>query len=174
MNPTPPFNLDRWIDEHAHELKPPVANKQLYSEAEDVIVFVSGGPNSRNDYHVNEGEELFYQLKGDITIGIRDPDGTNPRDVEVRQGDMFLLPRNMPHQPRRPAETIGLIVEFPRAEKALDRLQWYCSECDTLVHDSSWKLERIDRDLKRIMEGFWGGPEEDRTCKKCGTVVQKA
>ncbi len=174
MEPTPPFNLHRWIEEHADELKPPVSNKQFFTDAEDVIVFVSGGPNQRNDYHVNETEELFYQLRGDITIGIREPDGSNPRDVVVREGDMFLLPRNMPHQPRRPANTVGLVVEFPRAAAARDKLHWYCATCDKLVHESAWKLERIDKDLKRIMEGFWGGPEEARTCNECGAVVQRA
>lgn len=174
MNPLPPFNLQRWIEDHADELKPPVSNKQLFTDSEDVIVFVSGGPNRRNDYHVNETEELFYQLKGDITIGIREPDGTNPRDVDVREGEMFLLPRNMPHQPRRPAETVGLVVEFPRTDTAIDRLHWYCSECDKLVHEAPWKLERIDRDLKKIMEDFWGGPDSARTCEHCGTVVERA
>ena len=66
------------------------------------------------------------------------------------------------------------MVEFPRAEGALDRLHWYCAECDKLVHEAPWKLERIDRDLKKIMEDFWGGPEADRTCKHCGAVVERA
>ena len=53
MNPTPPFNLMQWIEDHRDEFTPPVMNKQFYKEADDVIVFVSVGPNTRNDYHVN-------------------------------------------------------------------------------------------------------------------------
>jgi 3-hydroxyanthranilate 3,4-dioxygenase len=32
---------------------------------------VVGGPNSRKDYHWDEGEEFFYQLEGDITSKFR-------------------------------------------------------------------------------------------------------
>ena len=103
MAVTPPFNLMKWIEEHDHEFKVPVMNKQFYKEADDVIVFVSKGPNTRNDYHVNPTEELFYQLKGDIAVRIRPLDGTPPHDVVIREGEMWLLPRHIPHRPQRPA-----------------------------------------------------------------------
>ena len=108
--PTPPFNLMKWIAEHQDEFKAPVMNRQFYKEADDVIVFVSMGPNTRNDYHVNVTEELFYQLKGDIAVRIRPLDGSDPHDVIFREGEMWLLPRDIPHRPQRPADTIGLIV----------------------------------------------------------------
>ena len=86
---------------------------------------------------------------------------------------MFLLPRHLPHQPRRPADTVGLIIEFPRGQ-AEDALHWYCPNCDALVHAAKWKLKRIDKDLAVIMEEFWEGPIQRRTCKKCDTVIQRA
>ena len=65
------FNLHTWIDEHRHMLKPPVGNAQLWKEEHpDFIVMVIGGPNSRKDYHVDESEEFFYQVEGDITLKI--------------------------------------------------------------------------------------------------------
>ena len=33
-----PFNFSRWIEEHAHLLKPPVGNQMVFREAEDLIV----------------------------------------------------------------------------------------------------------------------------------------
>src|SRR5438046_8665185 len=54
----------------------------------DVILFVSGGPNTRNDFHVNPTEELFYQLKGDIAVRVRPLDGSRPKDVVVREGEL--------------------------------------------------------------------------------------
>jgi len=172
-----PFNLMRWIEEHRDEFKPPVMNRQFYSEADDVIIFVSIGPNTRNDYHVNPTEELFYQLKGDIAVRVRPLDGSAPRDVVIREGEMWLCPRRVPHRPQRPKDTIGLIVEFPRVVDGQtydDGLRWYCPECDTLVHEAAFRLAHIDEDLHKVMDEFWGGPEAGRTCPTCGYVIQRA
>lgn len=168
------LNLHKWIEANREHLKPPVSNKQLFTESDDVILFVSGGPNTRNDYHVNPTEELFYQLKGDIAVRVRPLDGSPPRDVIVREGELFLLPRWVPHRPQRPAGTIGLIVEFPRPQGQLDQLRWYCDGCDTLVHKAEWQLKKIDEDLKVIMEAFWGGPASQRTCPNCKRVIERA
>lgn len=172
--PPSPFNLMKWIGQNQHLLQPPVSNRQFYTDAQDVIVFVSGGPNTRNDYHVNPTEELFFQLKGDIAVRIRPLDGSPPHDVVIREGEMWLLPRWVPHRPQRPAGTAGLIVEFPRPQGQKDALRWHCAKCDALVHEASWQLRKIDEDLKVIMEAFWGGPSAHRTCKQCGTVVERA
>jgi len=169
----PPLNLTKWIEDNKEHLKPPVSNKQLYTDSEDVILFVSGGPNTRNDYHVNPTEELFYQLKGDIAVRIRPLDDSKPHDVVIREGELWLLPRWVPHRPQRPAGTVGLIVEFPRNGED-DGLRWYCDKCDELIHEARWKLKKIDEDLAVIMEDFWGGPESRRTCKNCGHVMQRA
>ena len=177
MSIAKPFNLLRWVEEHRDEFRPPVMNKQFYREAEDVIIFVSVGPNNRNDYHVNPTEELFFQLEGDIAVKIRPPGENKPRDVIIREGEMWLCPRWVPHRPQRPEGTIGLIVEFPRVidgKTHEDGLRWYCDDCDTLVHEASFRLASIDEDLHRVMDNFWNGPESGRTCKKCGRVIVRA
>ena len=56
-----PFRLQQWIDEHRDELRPPVANKQVWREA-DMIVMIVGGGNERNDFHDDPREEFFYQI----------------------------------------------------------------------------------------------------------------
>ncbi len=173
------LNLKNWIEANKDNLKPPVSNKQLFTGADDVILFVSGGPNTRNDFHVNPTEELFYQLKGDIALRVRPLDGARPHDVIIREGDLFLLPRWVPHRPQRPAGTVGLIAEFPRGRDAQgrpneDALRWYCPECDALVYEATWVLKKIDEDLKIIMNDFWDGPVQRRTCRECGTVIVRA
>jgi 3-hydroxyanthranilate 3,4-dioxygenase len=173
------LNLQKWIRDNRKFLLPPVSNRQLFTDSDDVIVFVSGGPNTRNDYHVNPTEELFYQVKGDIAVRVRPLDGSKPHDVIIKEGELFLLPRWIPHRPQRPAGTVGLICEFPRGVDAegkpqMDGLRWYCPKCDHLVHEARWVLRKIDEDLKIIMEGFWGGPVENRTCRQCGHIIERA
>jgi 3-hydroxyanthranilate 3,4-dioxygenase len=179
MSIPPTLNLKKWIRENEKFLVPPVSNKQLFTEARDVILFVSGGPNTRNDFHVNPTEELFYQLKGDIAVRLRPLDGSKPYDQIIREGEFFLLPRWVPHRPQRPPGTIGIVVEFPRGvdengQPQKDALRWYCPECDELVYEAQWVLRKIDEDLKVIMHDFWDGPVERRTCRRCGTVIERA
>lgn len=168
------LHLGDWIAAHRAKLKPPVSNRQLLAWSKDAVVFVSAGPNTRNDYHVNPTEELFYQLKGDIAVRVRPLDGGVPRDVIVREGELYLLPRLLPHRPQRPEGTLGLVVEFPRPRGGKDALRWYCDKCDALVYEARWRLKAIDEDLKRIMNAFWGGPLKRRTCRVCGKVVERA
>lgn len=173
------LDLPKWIRDNKHRLKPPVSNRQLCHESKEAIIFISGGPNTRNDFHVNPTEELFYQLKGDVAVRVRPLDGSKPHDVVIKEGELFLLPRWVPHRPQRPANTLGLIVEFPRGVDAegkpqLDGLQWYCPACDALVHDARFLLRKIDEDLAVVMNDFWDGPADRRTCKQCGHVIQRA
>ena len=88
------FNFQQWIDEHRDVLKPPVCNKIIFEDAE-FIVMVVGGPNSRQDYHYDPGEEFFYQIEGDMLLKIVQ-DGKFV-DIPIREGEIFLLPSGVPH-----------------------------------------------------------------------------
>ena len=92
-----PFNLQKWIDENRHLLKPPVGNKNLYIDAGDFIVMIVAGPNARKDYHYNETEELFYQIEGNIVVKIQ-YEG-KMKEIQIKEGEMFLLPSKIPHSP---------------------------------------------------------------------------
>ena len=165
---TQPFNFQQWVDEHRHLLKPPVGNQQVFTGNQDFIVMVVGGPNARKDYHVDAGEELFWQLEGDITVKVIE-DG-RPVDVEIRQGEMFLLPAHMPHSPRRPAGTVGLVLERYRRPGELDGFQWYCENCGHQLYEEFAEITDIVAQLPPIMDRFWQS-EAKRTCAVCGTVM---
>lgn len=165
-----PFNIKKWIDENRHLLKPPVGNQQIYKGNDDFIVMVVGGPNSRKDYHYDEGEEFFYQLEGDITLKIIE-DGV-PRDIQIKEGEIFLLPPRVPHSPRRPANTIGIVIERYRKEGEKDGLIWHCENCGNKLYEEYTEINDIVSQLPPIMERFWTNPAHT-TCQKCGTVMEK-
>ena len=108
-----PFNLQAWIDEHRHELKPPWAIATCH-DAGDYIVMIVAGPNARKDYHYNETEELFYQIEGDINVRIQE-DGKTV-DIPIRE-EMFLLPAGVPPFPMRSEGRIGLVIECKRQKR---------------------------------------------------------
>jgi 3-hydroxyanthranilate 3,4-dioxygenase len=117
---------------------------------------------------VNTGEELFYQIEGDINLRIIE-DG-KPVDVPIRQGDLFLLPAGIPHSPQRPANTVGLVIEQPKAAKGHHHLRWYCPKCHGIVHDVAFEPADFSKQLKSIIEQF-NASAELRTCKACKTVM---
>lgn len=163
-----PFNLKKWIDEHRDELKPPVSNKDLYKDAGDYIVMIVGGPNARKDYHYNETEELFYQLEGDILVKIQE-DG-KAVDVEIKEGEMFLLPAKIPHSPIRPEGSIGLVIECKREKSDTDGLMWFCDNCNTKLHESYFHLNNIEEDFIPRFRQFYAS-EDMRTCPNCKAVM---
>ncbi len=163
-----PFNLKTWIQEHRHLLKPPVGNKMVWKDAE-FLVMVVGGPNQRKDFHIEEGEEFFYQIEGDITVRIIE-DG-KPRDIEIKEGDIFLLPPRVPHSPQRPANSVGMVIERVRKPGELDHLRWYCEGCGEVLHDAEFQLEDLGKQLKPIIEDYYAD-DSLRTCKSCGDVMQ--
>jgi 3-hydroxyanthranilate 3,4-dioxygenase len=167
MPPLAPFNLKSWIDEHRHLLKPPVGNSLIWND--QFMVMVVGGPNQRADFHVNPGEELYYQVEGDIVLRVIE--GGKQHEIPIRQGDIFLLPAGVPHSPQRPANTVGLVVEHRRPETANDHMRWYCPNCGAQLYDAEFHLVDLGKQLGPIIERFNSDPRM-RTCKSCGAVFQ--
>jgi 3-hydroxyanthranilate 3,4-dioxygenase len=165
-----PFNLHAWINENRHLLKPPVGNKNLYTEAGDYIVMIVGGPNARKDYHFNETEELFYQLEGDILVKIQ-VDGKSV-EVPIKAGEMFLLPAGVPHSPIRSEGSVGLVIECVRANSGhKDGLQWYCEKCNHKLYEEYFPLTNIEKDFLPVFKKFYAS-ESLRTCSSCEHVME--
>ena len=159
------FNFGRWIDQHAHLLKPPVGNQLVFREAEDLIIQVIGGPNARTDYHDDPYEEFFFQLRGDIVLKALE-DG-RPRDIPIREGEILLIPGHFRHSPQRPAGSIGLVVEKMRPRDVNDAFEWYCPRCWTRIHRVEVNVQDIVADLPPLFEAFYAGA---RRCPACGHV----
>ncbi|MGA9855483.1 MAG: 3-hydroxyanthranilate 3,4-dioxygenase [Gammaproteobacteria bacterium] len=160
------LNFHKWIDDNRHLLKPPVGNKCVYDG--DFIVMVVGGPNSRKDYHYDEGPEFFHQIEGEMLL--KTMQGGRPVDYPIRAGEIFLLPPRVPHSPQRFANSVGLVIERKRLPDEQDGLLWFCERCHSKLYEEYFRLLNIEKDFPPVFDRFFGNLEY-RTCKKCGAVM---
>ena len=168
MSAAPPFNLRRWIDQNRDLLKPPVGNKLLFADSAFIVMAV-GGPNSRKDFHHDPSEELFLMIEGDMVLKtVQDGRVT---DVPIREGEIYLLPADVPHSPQRPAGSVGIVVERRRAPDELDGFSWYCENCGHRLFLERVAVRDIETQLPEIFSRFYSSLHH-RTCSVCGTVMQ--
>ncbi|KAL7819582.1 3-hydroxyanthranilic acid dioxygenase [Trichoderma gracile] len=176
----PPVNLPKWLEANSHLLQPPVNNYCVYND--DFTVMIVGGPNARTDYHINQTPEWFYQYRGAMLLKV--VDGSAFRDIVIREGDMFLLPANTPHNPVRFANTVGIVLEQRRPADSIDRMRWYCTgACGqealagtgeaVVVHEAAFHCTDLGTQIKLAVEDF-RADEAKRTCTRCGTVADWA
>ena len=163
-----PLHLMRWITDNPQLFKPPVANKEVFPESEFIFQIVRG-PNARNDFHIDPGDEIFYQLAGDITVEFIDAAGRR-QAARVREGEVLLCPAGTPHCPVRPPDTWGLVIERKRRPDELDRLAWFCASCQAKLHEVAFSCADIETQLREVIERF-NTSEDLRTCRRCGAVL---
>ena len=161
-----PFDFKGWIDANRERLKPPVCNEQVFTE-NDFIVMVVGGPNERDDYHLDEGPEFFYQLEGNMLL--RTIQDGRRVDIPIRAGEVLMLPPRVPHSPQREADSIGLVVERKRRDNELDGFMWFCDECDHKLYEEYLYVDDIVGQLPPVFQRFYAS-EANRTCERCGAV----
>jgi 3-hydroxyanthranilate 3,4-dioxygenase len=164
------FNFREWIEANRALLKPPVGNKRVFRDG-DFIIMVVGGPNARQDYHVDPGQEFFYQLEGDMVLKTMQ-DGRQV-EVPIRAGEVLLIPPGLPHSPQRPANTVGLVIERARRAGELDGFQWYCERCGHRLYEEFFPLTDIEKQFPPVFERFFANRQK-RTCARCGTVMERA
>ena len=163
------FNIQKWLSANRHLLVPPVGNKLLF-DGEFKVMLVAG-PNARTDYHIEAGEEWFYQLEGDMVLKVVD-DGAF-YDVPISAGETFCLPARVPHSPQRMAGSLGIVVERERRQGELDCLRWYCQreECARVLFEREFVCTDLGKDLIPIMEEYYADAAK-RTCTECGFVEE--
>ena len=153
----PVYKIGQWLDENRDSFKPPVCNKLM--ELGQLVVMFVGGPNVRPDYHIEEGEELFYMFKGDMCLKIWEKNV--PKDVHIKEGEIFVLPSRIPHSPQRPqAGSIGLVIERKRLDHEIDGLRWYVG--DQVLYEETFYCHDLGVQLKPAIERYFAS-EEYRT-----------
>ena len=152
------YNTDKWIKENQKFFLPPVCNKMMHND--QLKVFFVGGPNQRKDFHLEEGEELFYMRKGDMSLPIMTQGGF--RTVHIREGDVFLLPGRIPHSPQRESDTVGLVIERERLETETDGLRYFVGDSTDILFERWFYCDDLGVQLKPVIEEFFAS-EECRT-----------
>ncbi|XP_032071550.1 3-hydroxyanthranilate 3,4-dioxygenase isoform X2 [Thamnophis elegans] len=144
-------NVKNWVEENKGAFLPPVCNKLMHHRQLN-IMFV-GGPNQRKDYHIEEGEELFYQLQGDMCLKIIE--NGKHKDIHIKEGEMFLLPARIPHSPQRYANSVGLVIERRRLDTETDGLRYYVGESTDVLFERWFYCEDLGIQLIPIIQEFF-------------------
>ena len=166
MKPLEAFGLWQWIEEHRTAFEPPVGNKVIWDDSQFTAMVIRG-PNARRDFHIDPSDEIFFMLKGAMTLETLE-NGTR-RSRVIREGEMCLVPALTPHSPHRPADSWGLVIEVKRAPAQTESLVWLCDRCDAEIHTITLHVADIETQLKSAIEDF-DASVELRTCPRCGHV----
>ena len=162
------YDLNRWIEENQKHFSPPQRTNRLLIHEKDFMVMILRGPNVRLDFHIEPGDEFFYQIEGDIELHMKSP-GTKREIVRIRQGEIFLCPGGVPHSPRRGEGTWGLVIERKRRPEENEEFVWICERCDEKVLSQVVTQGDVPTQVKQIYEKF-NEDQSLRTCGSCGYV----
>jgi 3-hydroxyanthranilate 3,4-dioxygenase len=115
-------------------------------------------------------KSYFTKLKGDIEVTIQE--NGKAVKVPIKEGDMFLLPANVPHSPVRSENSIGLVIERKRKGTNLkDGLMWFCEKCNHKLYEERFTLDDIEKGFLPTFTRFYNSVDL-RTCKIADTVME--
>jgi 3-hydroxyanthranilate 3,4-dioxygenase len=162
------FHLKRWIEENQSYFNPPFRTNRLLVHHKDFLVMILRGPNTRLDFHIEPGDEFFYQVDGDMELHVK-PEGERRQIVKIKQGEIFVCPGGLPHSPRRFENTWGLVIERKRRDDEKEEFAWFCESCDALVLSRVVNQGNIPSQVSAVYQEF-NEKEQLRTCGACGYV----
>lgn len=167
------FKLPEWIENNKKDWGPlPI---RVIWESDNYITLVSRGPTAGKDFHVGPGEEIFFQLDGELHFHYMTPEGER-KVMVVRQGEMFLLPAKVPHAPRRPDKNSWtLVVEIKRKPTDVDYWIWFCERCNNKLYETPHRTEAAPSNRPNLViqeaNELLRKDSKLRTCSKCGEVL---
>lgn len=159
------FNLKQWIDGNRENW----GQRRIIWQDSDFIAFVTRGPNSRKDFHIDPGDEIFYQLEGELNLHHITP-GRKPEVTAIKAGELFLLPANVPHSPRRGEGSWTLVVERKRRPEEVDLFVWFCENCGTKLYETMVRFNDPTDAVKKATDRIHSDVKL-RTCINCSQVL---
>ncbi|HVL58676.1 MAG TPA: 3-hydroxybutyryl-CoA dehydratase [Burkholderiaceae bacterium] len=158
------------LREVAHELATTGKRVNVLWQEQESLAFVARGREYRSEFHINPSDEMMYQVKGEMRLHYRTPEGKEEVAV-IPEGSVIYTPAGIPHSPRFPPDAFALIVERMRRPGEIDRFQWYCPQCDAFLHEETFTVDDYRKDpVSKAYANFFGS-EQHRTCKRCGHVM---
>ena len=158
------FNLKQWIDENRGSW----GQRRVIWEDSDFIAFVTRGPNSRKDFHIDPGDEMFYQLEGELNLHYMQ--GKRREVALLKAGEMFLLPAGVPHSPRRGDGSWTFVVERKRRPEERDLFVWFCESCGEKLYEMTVRFDDPSDAVKTATDKIRSDAKL-RTCGRCGEVL---
>ena len=138
----------------------------------ETLAFVARGREYRSEFHINPSDEVMYMIKGQMNLHFRTPEGKE--DIAVlKEGAAIYTASGVPHSPRFPPDAFLLVMERKRKPGEIDRFQWFCANCDNLLHEVEFVVADYALDpVSKAYAAFFDN-EKARTCTKCGTVAPR-
>ena len=137
---------------------------------EDTLVFLARGREYRSEFHINPSDETMQMIKGEMRLHYRTPEGKEEVAV-IPEAAIMYTPAGTPHSPRFPPDAFALISERKRRSGEIDRFHWYCTKCDTLLHEESFVVQDYALDpVSNAYQRFFDN-KEFRSCKHCGEIM---
>jgi 3-hydroxyanthranilate 3,4-dioxygenase len=162
------YHLKKWVAENHDYFNPPFRTNRLLVHHKDFLVMILRGPNTRLDFHIEPGDEFFYQVEGDMELHLK-PEGERRQVVTIREGEIFVSPGGLAHSPRRFENTWGLVIERRRRPGEKEEFAWFCEKCDELVLSRVMDPDNIPAQVSQVYQEF-NDNEKLRTCRACGYV----
>ncbi len=160
------FHLRKWVEENQSYFNPPFRTNKLIVSHKDFLVMILRGPNTRLDFHIEPGDEFFYQIEGDMELHLK-PEGERRQVVNIKEGEIFVCPGGLAHSPRRFENTWGLVIERKRRQEEKEKFAWFCEHCDDLVLSRNVDQGNIPAQVATVY-GEFNDSVKLRTCRACG------
>jgi 3-hydroxyanthranilate 3,4-dioxygenase len=158
------------LEEVSEELARTGRRVHVLWQEDETLAFVARGREYRSEFHINPADEVMYMLRGEMRLHYRTSEGKE--DVAVlTEGSIIYTPSGIPHSPRFPPDAFALIIERKRASGEIDTFQWFCPQCDALLHEERFVVSDYALDPVSKAYATFFDSEPNRTCTGCGSIM---
>lgn len=159
--------IPTWIEQNKKYFLPPVCNKMMHGDGQ-LKVFYVGGPNQRKDFHLEEGEEFFYMVKGDMNLVTLLNDAF--KDIIIKEGEVLQLPGKIPHSPQRYEDTVGLVIERERMKTEHDCLRYFVEGTTETLFERWFYCEDLGTELGPVIKEYFASQQHKTGKPIPGTI----